>query len=61
LLIRTEDPSDIPAIRRLNRLAFSGATEAKFVDQTRRSETDFDAFDVAIQAIWALPGAPKTA
>ena len=41
MLIRTEDPSDIPAIHRLNRLAFNVSTEADLVDQLRRSETDF--------------------
>ena len=41
MLIRTEAPSDIPAIHRLNRLAFNGAIEANLVDQLRRSETDF--------------------
>jgi hypothetical protein len=39
-LIRTEYPSDILAIHFLNRNAFNGATEAKLVDQLRRSETD---------------------
>ncbi len=41
MLIRTEDPSDIPAIHHLNRLAFDCHTEARLVDQLRHSGCDF--------------------
>ena len=41
MLIRTEAPSGIHAIHRLNRLAFNGSTEAELIDQLRRSEADF--------------------